>query len=486
MRTLTAAVLIGLMATCLLDADERPNILWIITDDHSQADVGCYGHRLVQTPNMDRLAREGAKFTSAFSAAPSCAPTRSGLITGMYPIRIGAHNQRNDRALLPEGVRLLPQYLRQAGYFCVNANWNLTRPGKSDYQFQWVPGDTYEKATDWAKRRPGQPFFAQVQIAEPHRPFAGKAERPIDPREIELPPQYPDDPVVRADFAGYLNEVQVADDKVGQILDKLDREGDAAGTIVFFFGDQGRPFPRGKQFLYDEGLRIPLLVRWPDHIPAGQVNDRLVSMLDFAPTCLDLAGIEVPQHMDGVVFLGKNAVDRELLFASRDRIDDAVDRLRCLRTKRFKYIRNFFPEQPYDMNESYMVMMHPTLHALRKGRMEGTLTPEQTLWMAPNRPVEELYDIAADPREFRNLAGDPAYRRELASFRMRLNAWIDEANDRGRQGEDPALLEDIRQGYVRQVEAMLKKCGLNSTEQLYDYWYRTLVEPGDPGTSHEK
>ncbi len=485
MRTLTAAVLVGLMASFSLGADERPNILWIITDDHSQADVGCYGHKLIHTPNMDRLAREGTKFTNAFSAAPSCAPTRSGLITGMYPIRIGAHNQRNNRAVLPDGVRLLPQYLKGAGYFCVNANWNLTRPGKSDYQFQWIRRETYEKETDWAKRRPGQPFFAQVQIAEPHRVFSGKTDRPIDPRQVELPPQYPDDPVIRADFAGYLEEVQVADDKVGQILDKLQREGDAENTLVFFFGDQGRPFPRGKQFLYDEGLKIPLLVRWPGHIQAGEVSDRLVSMLDFAPTCLDLVGAEVPQHMDGVVFLGKNAVERGLLFASRDRVDDAVDRIRCLRTKRFKYIRNFFPEKPYDMNESYMVMVHPTLHALRKGHAEGTLTPEQALWMAPNRPAEELYNIATDPNEFHNLAEDPGYGEELKAFRTELNAWVDEANDRGRQGEDPALLKEIRQGFARQVEATLKKHGLSSTEELYDYWYRALVEPAKSNTSQK-
>jgi arylsulfatase A-like enzyme len=475
MRILSLALLVGLTGTVSVSADERPNILWIITDDHSQEDVGCYGHNLIHTPNMDRLAREGTKFTSAFSAAPSCAPTRSGLITGMYPIRIGAHNQRNNQAELPGHVRLLPQYLRDAGYFCVNANWNLTRRGKSDYQFQCDQRETYEQVTDWAKRREGQPFFAQVQISEPHRVFSGRTGHPVDPQQIELPPQYPDDPVIRADFAGYLNDVQVADDKLGRILDKLDREGDSGNTIVFFFGDQGRPFPRGKQFLYDEGLKIPLIVRWPEQIPAGNVCDRLVSMLDFAPTCLDLAGLDVPSHMDGVVFLGENTAERDVLFASRDRIDDAVDRIRCLRTKRFKYIRNFFPDKPYDMNESYMVMVHPTLHALRKHHADGTLTPEQALWMAPSRPVEELYDVEADANEFHNLAGDPEHAEVLESFRKQLNNWVDETNDRGRQAEDPVFLGGIRQKFARQVAALLEKHGLDSTEELYDYWYRTLV-----------
>jgi N-sulfoglucosamine sulfohydrolase len=175
-----------------------------------------------------------------------------------------------------------------------------------------------------------------------------------------------------------------------------------------------------------------------------------------------------------------------VLFASRDRVDDAVDRIRCLRTKRFKYIRNFFPEKPYDMNESYMVMVHPTLHALRKGHADGTLTSEQALWMAPNRPAEELYDVAADPDEFHNLAGDPGYGEELEAFRTQLSAWLDETNDRGRQGEDPALLKEIRQRFARQVQATLRKHGLSSTEELYDYWYRTLVESTESSTSREQ
>jgi N-sulfoglucosamine sulfohydrolase len=458
------------------EPDPRPNILWIISDDHSQADLGCYGNEQVHTPNIDRLARQGTRYTSAFGAAPTCAPTRSGLITGMYPISIGAHNQRNAAAVLPKAVRLLPQYLKDAGYFCVNATWDLSRPGKTDYQFQWDRRATYEKATDWADRKRGQPFFAQVQISEPHRPFNCDTERPIDPGRVKLPPQYPDDPVVRADFAGYLEEVQILDRKVGRILEKLEREGDADRTIVFFFADQGRPFPRGKQFLYDEGLRIPLIVRWPGKIAAGAVCDDLVSMIDFAPTCLHLAGVDPPDHMHGTVFLGAGAVKREHVFASRDRVDDAVDRIRCLRTRRFKYIRNFCPEKPYDMNETYMVMMHPTLAALRKCHTEDKLTDEQALWMAPRRPKEELYDLESDPREFRNLADDPRYHEQLLAFRRRLQQWIDQTGDRGREPEPEELLRQVRKRYVEQLTKTLQQRGLSTPDELYDYWYRTMVE----------
>jgi len=485
---LAAAILLGSVATialgkadsaCAAEADRRPNVLWIISDDHSRDDLGCYGNRWVKTPNVDRLARQATRFTLAFAAAPTCAPTRSGLITGMYPISIGAHNQRNAEAVLPPQVRLLPQYLKEAGYFCVNANWNLQRLGKTDYQFQWDRKSTYERATDWAQRKPGQPFFAQVQISEPHRTFKPDPENPIDPARITLPPQYPDDPVVRIDFAQYLESVQIADRKVGEILRKLEAEGDAQSTVVFFYSDQGRPFPRGKQFLYDEGLAIPLIIRWPGKLAPGSVCDDLVSMIDFAPTCLSLAGLDVPGHMHGVVFLGDRATRREHIFASRDRVDDAVDRIRCLRTERYKYIRNFNPELPYDQDETYMVMMHPTLAALKKWHAEGRLNEAQAKWMAPSRPEEELYDLAADPHELRNLADAPKHRQLLVELRERLDRWIDETNDHGRKREPEELLASIREQYEERLAQTLKKRGLTRPDELYDYWRRTL-EPTRP------
>ncbi|MCP5120138.1 MAG: sulfatase, partial [bacterium] len=433
-----AAALLTLIAACLLscaDPPEKPNILWIVTEDHSRDDVAVYGNRDVYTPNIDRLAGEGVRFTRAFSAAPSCAPTRSGLITGMYPIRIGGHHQRNDSAELPEGVRLLPQYLKDAGYFCVNTTWDFKKPGKKDYQFQWDRESTWERALDWKERAPGQPFFAQVHISEPHRSGGGQivdrvfvrdTKRPIDPASVHLPPYYPDDPVGRIDFAQYLEAVQVADRKVGSVLQKLAKDGLAETTVVFFFGDHGRPFPHGKQFLYDEGLAIPLVVRWPGRIAPGTVRDDLVSMLDFAPEALRLAGIEAPAHMDGAPFLLEGSSGRKSVYASRDRVDDAVDRIRCVRTERFKYIRNFFPEKPYDMGESYMLMMHPMLAVLREWHKRGELDAVQAKWMAPRRPVEELYDLEKDPWETTNVADDPAYAGTLVELRAELDAWVEE------------------------------------------------------------
>ena len=463
-----------LISTASTKTPQSPNILWIISDDHSRNDLGCFGHPLVKTPNIDRLACEGMRFTNAFAVAPTCAPTRSGLITGMYPISIGAHNQRNDGAILPGHVRLLPEYFREAGYFCVNTTWDIKRSGKTDYQFQFKREATYERATDWAERKPGQPFFAQVQISEPHRPFKTDTESPIDPSKINLPPQYPDDPIVRIDFVQYLESIQLLDRKVGRVLNKLDQEGDSDDTIVFFFSDQGRPFPRGKQFLYDEGLAIPLIIRWPGKLQPGSVCTDLVSMVDFAPTCLHLAGLNVPGHIQGRAFLGKGVSKREYIFASRDRVDDAVDRIRCLRTKRYKYIRNYYPELPYDQDETYMVMMHPTLAALKKYNTVGKLTPAQSKWMARHRPKDELYDVQNDPHELHNLADNPQYRKLLHSFQEKLDHWIRETDDRGRKPEDEDFIAKVRKDYQLRLFKTLRQRGLTSPTELYDYWRRTL------------
>ena len=483
-RNLGIALILATVAGCSGGgAPDRPNFLWIVTEDHSRDDVSCYGNPDVRTPNIDRLASEGVRFTNAFSAAPSCAPTRSGLITGMYPISLGAHNQRNDSAILPEDVRLLPQYLKDAGYLCVNSTWDFSKPGKKDYQFQWDDEKTWDKALDWNEREPGQPFFAQLHIGEPHRSggrdiidrvFARDHDRPIDPASVHLPPYYPDDPVARIDFAQYLEAVQIADRKLGSILQKLENDGLVENTVVFFFGDHGRPFPHGKQFVYDEGLAIPLVIRWPGEIAPASVRDDLVSMIDFAPTLLHLAGIGVPSHMHGTPFLGAGATEREYVYASRDRVDDAVDRIRCVRTRKYKYIRNFYPEKPYDMSETYMLMMHPTLPVLRHWHRQGKLNEAQAKWMASGRPEEELYDLEKDPWETRNVADDPAYAEPLKQLRGKLNAWIEETGDKGQYPESEESLEKIRAQYRDSLKARLAALGIESVDELYGTWLKNL------------
>lgn len=418
-------------------AGRRPNILWIIGEDMGP-ELGCYGEPLMRTPNLDGLAAQGARFTRAFVTAPVCSPSRSALITGMYQTSIGAHQHRSHRRdgyTLPEPVKLITDHFRAAGYFTANVKTaapGVRGTGKTDFNFQAAkPFD----GDDWSKRREGQPFYAQVNFAEAHRGGAWKKAREqdylVDPDQVELPPYYPDHPVVRDDWANYLDSINLLDKKVGAVLQRLEEEGLADNTIVFFLGDNGRCHVRGKQWLYEGGIHIPLIVRWPGRIKPGTVRGDLISAIDISATSLKLAGIKPPDYMQGQVFLGPGAQQRDFVVAARDRCDETVDRIRCVRTRRYKYIRNFHPDRPYTQRNAYKERQYPALAILKQLHAEGKLTPAQELFMAPQRPLEELYDLAADPHEVHNLAGFPKYQRTLKRLRGILERWMAETGDMG-------------------------------------------------------
>ena len=424
-----------------------PNIVWIIADDLSP-ELGCYGNQLVKTPSLDRLAREGTRFTNAFVTAPVCSPSRSAMITGMYQTSIGAHNHRSHRDdgyTLPAPVRLVTGYLREAGYYTTNEeDTGFGSSGKTDYNF--TAENPFDGA-DWRERNPGQPFYAQVNIREPHRWGApnvwkgsqGLAER-IDPAKVTLPPFYPDHPVARKDWAGYLDEIGILDEKVGRVLDRLDEEGLSDDTLVIFIGDHGRAHPRDKQFLYDGGILVPLIVRWPGVVEPGAVSDELVSSIDLAATSLSAAGIARPGYMEGQVFVGpERAAPREYIVAARDRCDETVDRIRCVRDKRYKYIRNFQPERPYMQMNRYKEVSYPIWRLMKRLHEENKLTPEQALFLAETRPSEELYDVEADPHEVHNLAESAEHKEVLTKMQETLNSWIAETGDQGEIAEDPAI-----------------------------------------------
>jgi len=416
-------------------AARRPNILWLVSED-TGPEFGCYGYPLVHTPNIDRLAREGALFTNAFTTAPVCSTSRSSFMTGIHCTSIDAHHHRSHRRdgyTLPDGIHVFTKYLRDARYF-------TAIPGgrKTDWNFK--PKLKPYDSNTWADLKAHQPFFAQYQFSETHRRFKRCKEHPVDPAKVTLPPYYPDHPVARDDWALYLETVNVLDQKIGTVLKKLDDDGLAENTIVFYFGDHGRAHVRGKQWLYDGGIHIPLVVRWPGHIEPGTRVDELVSAIDFAPTCLRLAGAPVPKHMQGQVFLGPDrAKPRECVFATRDRCDETMDRIRAVRTRRHKYIRNFMPQRPYTQLNRYKERAYPMLPLMRKLHAEGKLTPAQQLFMADRRPDEELYDIQADPWEVHNLATSPAHQQTLEQMRERLDAWIKTTDDKGETPEDPAV-----------------------------------------------
>ena len=439
----TAAALLsgcGRSAVRLAGGKSRPNILWLISEDTSP-DLACYGHPLVKTPNLDKLASEGARFTNAYVTAPVCSASRSAFMTGMYQTSIGAHNHRSHRKdgyTLPEPVSVITEYFRQAGYFTSNcAGLGYKQPGKTDWNFS--PRTKPFDGTDWSKRQPDQPFFAQMNFSLTHRAFRKDKRNPIDPDKVELPPYYPDHPIARRDWADYLESIQVLDGQIGVAMQWLVKEGLADNTIVMYFGDHGRPHVRGKQWLYEGGIHIPMIVRAPGLIEPGTVVDDLVSSIDFAPTFLSLAGIRPPKHLQGHPFLGPRRKQRKYVFAARDRCDETVDRIRCVRSQRYKYIRNFMPERPYTQINRYKEDGYPVLRLMRRLHETGQLTPEQARFMAATRPPEELYDLQEDPHELNNLAGNPDCKKILKEHRKKLEEWIKATGDQGGIPEDPEI-----------------------------------------------
>ena len=428
----------------------RPNILWIIVDDMS-ANFSSYGETLIETPHVDRLASRGVRFTNAYVTAPVCSPNRSAFITGMYQTSIGAHHHRSGRGELkidlPAGVRPVPELFREAGYYTAITRWpdrDRTSTGKTDYNFEW--NRAMYDGPDWSQRRSGQPFFAQIHLpGGKHRgasleSFARLSARVedllgdrTDPARVELPPYYPDDPVIRKDWAAYLDSVRLTDKYVGDVVKRLKAEGEYENTIVLFMTDHGISHARGKQFLYDEGLHVPLVIAGPT-IDPGEVRDDLVEHIDIAALSLGLARIEIPDYMQARDILGKDYQKRTAVFAARDRCDETVDHIRAVRTERYKYIRNFLPERPHLQPNRYKDGK-AILKALRRASEAGTLNEAQGLLFAQARPTEELYDLAADPFEVRNLAGDPKHQSRLKKLRKRLDDWMQRTKDQGPESE---------------------------------------------------
>ncbi|MBW7997142.1 MAG: sulfatase [Candidatus Glassbacteria bacterium] len=431
---------------------DRPNILWISCEDMSR-ELGCYGYENIRTPIIDRLAAQGLKYTNAYTVAPVCAPNRSGIITAMYPNSIGSSHMRTSvkeyQCVPPPYVHCFTEYLRAAGYFCTNNS-------KTDYQFA-PPLTAWDRQgnrhDDWAGRAEGQPFFSVINFTITHESQirVPLEKDPVkDPATVELPPYYPDTPLVRRDMARYLDNIETMDSQVGEVLDRLERDGLAGSTIVIFWSDHGRGLPRGKRWVYDSGIQIPLIVRWPGMVEPGTESDELVCSIDFGPTALSMAGVEIPAHMQGQAFLGgQKAGPRDYVFAFRDRMDETYDMIRAVRDKRFKYIRNYHPEKPYAQRIEYMDLM-PTMQEWRRLAAEGKLVGPQKLFFADTKPVHELYDCDKDPHEIDNLAYDPACAGVLARMQAAMDEWIEEIDDVGFITEDQ-LIERFWPGRVQPV-----------------------------------
>jgi arylsulfatase A-like enzyme len=434
----------------------RPNIVWIEVEDTS-CHFGYQGEKLVKTPNIDKLAKEGAVFTHAYISSPVCSPGRSALVTGMYQTSTGSHNHRSYRATkrhLEPQHKLIPQYFREVGYYVVNDDETLRKKSdKTDYNFTYNFNKVYDDA-DITKRKQGQPFFAQVQLrggklrgyGNWKETFKKSVDNPVTADQVTLPPYYPDHPLLRDDWAEYLNTIQYTDLEVGHLIETLRNDGVLDNTVIIFMTDHGISHARGKQFMYEEGIKIPFVVWAPKYIKP-QVRKDFASQIDMGATSMYFAGIEIPSYMESRPLFGPGYKKRDYVVSARDRCDETVDRIRSVRKGNFKYIRNFYPERPY-LQPCVYKDTKPILRKLRELRDAGTLNDVQMLHFAETRAPEELYDLSIDKWEVNNIAGDVGYKNTLVDMRGILNKWIEETGDKGQYPESAAEYDAEMQLYL--------------------------------------
>ncbi len=481
--------LLGVGAASLIAANtasqqpqKQPNILWISTEDLSPH-FGCYGDKVARTPNIDRLASQGIRFTNVFTTAAISAPCRAGIITGMYQTSIGCMHMRTTSyrrgvdnpieftAVPPHYVKAFTEYMRVAGYYCTNNS-------KTDYQFAKdpVPASIWDEcsrnATYMNRSDKSQPFFAVFNYLGTHESQDWDLSKvKTDPESVQVPPYYPDNEIIRKNIAKMYDNIASLDSVVGVILNELEKEGELDNTIIFFWGDHGDGLPRAKRWLYDSGLNIPLIIKFPDKYRAGTVDDRLISSIDLGPTVLSLAGVTVPVHMQGIPFLGKQTgSQRDAVFAARDRVDESYDMIRSVRTKNYLYIRNYYPNEPFPIWVPYLCNM-PIYKEMLRLDAEGKLTGPQKSWMAYSRPPEELYDVKADPFQINNLVNDPKLKTVLEDLRKRHKEWTIETSDMGHLNE-PEMIEQMWPG-GKQPVTDIPYFIINSPEERATKNYRT-------------
>ena len=429
---------------------KRPNILWITVEDISP-DLGCYGDPLAHTPALDALASKGFRYTHAIANAPVCAPARNAIITGMYPSSMGTLHMRSfsnsmkSSGRIPEDIKLYPEVLRSTGYYCTNNS-------KEDYNFNlrreiW---DESGKSAHW-KNRPDKhsPFFSVFNLTMTHESCINNKEKHervtqdlpdhlrTDPQKIVVPPYYPNTPEVKTLLARHYDNIATMDTVVEKLLKELKDAGESENTIVFFYSDHGTGLPRHKRWLFDTGVKVPLIVYIPKQYkgfypaePGGEV-DQLISFIDLAPTVIELAGAKIPKTMQGQAFLGKDLKpERDYVFLARGRMDERYDIQRGVRSKRYKYLRYYEPNKPFIQ---YMNTPEggPLMTALREAEKMGTLKSEGKQLFAATKPTESLFDLTQDPMEFNDLANDPSMREKLAQLRTVHDQWMKEVLDVG-------------------------------------------------------
>ena len=432
MKNKISLILSFLVLNSALLADQRPNILWITSEDNGP-DLGAYGLDYAHTPALDNLAEESAIYTNAFATAGVCAPARSTIITGMYPPALGSQHMRS-RAELPSGIKFYSHHLRGAGYYCTNnskEDYNLVKP-----QGAW---DESGRKAHWKNAPKGKPFFAIFNHTISHESKIRLREKSFPHHKIKdasIPPYHPNIRETKRDWAQYHANITKLDGLVAKTLKELDEAGLTENTIVFYYGDHGSGMPRHKRWLWDSGIHIPLLVRIPDkwkelrEVQPGGKTDRLVSFVDLGPTALSLAGIDPPKNMHGKAFLGMHSEKpREFIHAFRGRMDERYDMVRAVRDKRYKYIRNYNPHQIYGQFIAYMFQTDTT-RIWKEMFDQGKLNDIQSAFWKTKPPVE-FYDTLKDPHEVNNLANSQSHASHRERLAAELHRWQMEIRDLG-------------------------------------------------------
>ena len=426
----------------------QPNILWIVAEDMSPV-ISAYGDSTVHTPNLDRLFNEGVRYTNMFSVSGVCAPSRFSIATGIYTTRGGAQHMRTSsrpeymeqigvipyEATPDPPVRMMSEIMREHGYYTTNNS-------KQDYQFKApvTAWDENSRQAHWKNRPENMPFFSVVNIGVTHESqiWARANDSLLIPLDaaVPIPPYLPDTEIVRTDVRRMYSNILLLDARIGAILSELEADNLLEETIIMFYSDHGGPLPRQKRQLYDSGLHVPLAIRFPDRQLAGMTDVQLISFVDLAPTVFSLAGIALPEYLDGQAFLGlqRASTPRQFIHAAADRFDTEYDTKRAVRSYNFKYIRNLRPDRGYYIPITYREQM-ATMQELLRLHDAGELDEYQSQWFRTSKPVEELFDIEADPHELFNLSENPAYTEQLAKMRIELEMWMNDTGDPGTMDE---------------------------------------------------
>ncbi|WP_282135277.1 sulfatase family protein [Seonamhaeicola maritimus] len=417
---------------------EKPNIIWLMAEDIS-LDLECYGMPAVKTPMLNKMARKGVKFNNCFVTNSICSPSRSAMMIGTHQVKTNTHHHRSNRDVpLDNQFTPFTQLLRENGYTTILGNHGVYNKGrKIDVNFKHKALGEWDGKTKFGLfdkydtfEKDDQPFFAQIQLQITHRgdwwnEIREKSEHPVNPEEVVLPDFMADHPTVRLDWAKYLDQIEYMDDEIAMIFKELEDKGMADNTIVVFIGDNGRCNIKGKGYLHDPGLHIPLIVYYPEQFQGGQVRDDVVSATDITATILDFAGIDTPSFMTGKPIF-KNDFDREYVFAARDLWDEIDEKSRAITSGEWKYIRNDKPDTPFDAHQAYLEFYRPAVHVMRTLNEEGKLNDAQKFFFESTKPKEELYNLKDDPLEINNLVNNADYQSVLEDLRAKTIGFEDD------------------------------------------------------------